>query len=419
MREQSNLPVLWQDNTQQKTYSDTKIDTVDYENNYSSKSDYQYPEKRNNVGTILLSMFLSMIALLSFFLYIFSEDSGIMSNDQIISYLSSDFLGVDLTNTDKNIFELIMSESFGNADIKDKIENNDNNTDDDTIPPSTESEDENDKISSTPPPEVPQGQYAILEADLSIESVNISNKTNYEINIDDYLKKEIENEGYKLTINEDMTIDPIVLIIHTHGTEAYSAEGSNSYSETVNVPRSENIKENIVAVGSEMARVMNDMGVPTLHCQIMHDKDSYKNSYARAEQTIKKYLEKYPSIKYVLDVHRDSIINSERTKYRPVTTINGKATAQIMFVMGSDSSTPEHVNWRSNLSLAVKLTQSLNESYKKLTRTMSLRESSYNQQYTKGSLLIEVGSCGNTLNEAKNAGILIAEKLSELIKNGW
>ena len=73
MREQSNLPVLWQDNTQQKTYSDTKIDTVDYENNYSSKSDYQYPEKRNNVGTILLSMFLSMIALLSFFLYIFYQ----------------------------------------------------------------------------------------------------------------------------------------------------------------------------------------------------------------------------------------------------------------------------------------------------------------------------------------------------------
>lgn len=382
---------------------------------------------RNNVLYYILSVVLCLVTVFVSALSIFSGKNSILDTNKIIEYIAGDFLGLDLDNG--SIFDLWMPDGdLLHGGSNDQTENNTTNNSSTNKSPDTSSDD----TESTPPddtqniiedeipsPVLPDGEYPIISADLSSATTSISNMTTYEININEYANRDIENDPYILKINTDMTLDPLVLIVHTHGTEAFSEEGSTSYSETSNIPRSTNTEENIISVGKTIAETLNKNGIPTIHCEIMHDKESYQNSYERSAQTIKKYLERYPSIKYVFDVHRDSIVNDQNIKYRPITEINGEPVAQIMFVMGSNVNTPDHVNWESNLTLAIKATEALNSKYNSLTRTISLRASSYNQQFTTGSLLVEVGSCGNTLSEAKRAGVIFANEISEMIKSGW
>lgn len=165
-----------------------------------------------------------------------------------------------------------------------------------------------------------------------------------------------------------------------------------------------------------MAEKLTQNGIPTLHCTVMHDQLQYKNSYSRAEETIKQYLEKYPSIKLVIDLHRDAIIKSSGELVRPVTLVDSKPTAQVMCVVGSDWGGDECPSWENNLSLALKLRDSLNSKYGNLCRPTYLRSSTYNQEIAPYSLLLEVGACGNSLEEAQRAAELVATELIPLIK---
>ena len=416
---------------------DTTLLPVPY--NYSSNTtqDQRQPiefktqvlenQQKSNTLYYMISILLCLLTVFVSTLSIFSSDNSILNTDNIIEYIADDFLGLDINNG--NILDFWMcdgnSSQIGNDTQKTDINNTDNYTDkspqtSDTdngslIPDETQTT-EKDNI---PSPALPDGEYPIINTDLSSGKTSISNMTDYDINVSEYALREIKNEPYTLKINADMTLDPLVLIVHTHGTEAFSLEGSTSYSETTNIPRSTNTEENIISVGKKITEILNKSGVPTIHCEIMHDKESYQNSYERSAQSIERYLKRYPSIKYVFDIHRDSIVNDQNVKYRPITEINGESVAQIMFVMGSDVNSPEHVNWESNLTLAIKATEALNAKYNSLTRTISLRASSYNQQYTTGSLLVEIGSCGNTLSEAQRAAEIFAIEVSEIIKSGW
>ncbi len=424
----SLLPVVYNPNKFDKEKPFLSID----EKRYTEKGpEPKYERKKTNHSiTTILTVALCLLSLFSLSLFMFSNAGSIISGNKILGYIASDFLGIDPSKDDRNIYEILMSGSFGgHSQSPDDKPNNDNGI----APPIDNGSDsnqntnntENNGSANTSPDddkiidELPSGEYAIIKTDLSSPQTSISNQTEYDVKIEDFINAANINEGYLFSINENMTVDPIVLIVHTHGTEAFSSEESISYSDTTNIPRSDDITKNIVSVGAEMARILNENGIPTLHCKIMHDKDSYKNSYSRSAESIKEYLKKYPSIKYVFDVHRDSVISESKIKYKPLTVINGEPTAQVMFVMGSDYNAPQHTNWKQNLTLAAKLTDQLNKKYDKFTREMSLRASSYNQEYTVGSMLLEIGSCGNTLNEAKRAGILVANELSDMIKNGW
>lgn len=197
---------------------------------------------------------------------------------------------------------------------------------------------------------------------------------------------------------------PLVLILHTHGTEAY-------YPQI----RSTTKTENIVAIGSLMADILNSQGVPTLHCDIMHDEASYLNSYNRSKETIIKYLEEYPSIQYVFDIHRDAVVDANGETFKVATNIDGVEIAQVMSVIGTDYKGGDHPNWQDNLNIAVKLQNLLNTDYPNIARPINIRSATFNAQYAPGSLLLEIGSSGNTLTEAKRAAVITAEKLAELI----
>lgn len=263
------------------------------------------------------------------------------------------------------------------------------------------------------PSDLPAGHTPIRPYDMSLSSHGesyIYNSTTYSPNTSALLALST------LPHIADTASFPVVLIIHTHGTEAYSPEGSLSYDGVSTLARSENTAENVVAVGRAMASELNRLGVNTLHCEILHDAQSYRDSYSRSAATIKEYLSNYPTIKYVFDVHRDSVTDSSGALLRPVTPANGLAAAQVMCVVGSDAGGTPCPRWQENLSFALRLRAELNESCDRLSRPVCLRPSAYNQQYAPVSLLLEVGASGNYLSEALEAGRLCAGVLARMIK---
>lgn len=264
---------------------------------------------------------------------------------------------------------------------------------------------------------VPEGCFPIIPTDLSMPSLGryyISNETPY--NPDMAALSSPARAVFAYNGDPDPSA-PRVLILHTHATESYSEEGALWYDSDGEVsPRTENTSENVVAIGSVMAKVLRENGVPTLHCTILHDKESYMGSYDRSAETIRSYLEKYPTIEYVFDVHRDSLIHENGEKLRPITEIDGKVAAQVMCVVGTDYLGAYHPYWEDNLSLAVTLGERLDDTYPGLSRHIYLRGASFNQQYAPGSLLIEIGSCGNSLGEAKYSAELLAAELAKIIK---
>ena len=196
-----------------------------------------------------------------------------------------------------------------------------------------------------------------------------------------------------------------------YATEAFMPDGATYYTDSGELARSENVNENMIAVGEAFASTLESSGIETIHCTILHDKESYRESYSRSAETIKWYLEQYPSIRYVFDLHRDSLMKSTEELISATTYINGERYAQIMPVIGSGFMGYEH-----NLIFALKLREALNTKYTNISRPVCLRESQYNQSLAPISILLEIGTSGNTLAEAKRSAHITAKAVSYIIK---
>ena len=193
---------------------------------------------------------------------------------------------------------------------------------------------------------------------------------------------------------------PQILIIHTHTTEAYTPDGVDVYAPSDNNTRTLEEPYNMLRVGDEMERVFTEMGLSVIHDRGVYDYPAYKGAYTRSGPAVEGYLEQYPTIRIVLDVHRDALVGSDGTVYKAVTTIDRVKTAQVMLVIGTNDAGGDHPGWEDNLALAARLQKNLDTLYPTLARPMTLRQSSYNQELVPGSLLVEVGTHGNTLQEA-------------------
>lgn len=268
--------------------------------------------------------------------------------------------------------------------------------------------------------DVPEGQNPILPLDLSLTELGsgyISNETAYTPDIEVLLEQKNILPAYSHTSAAVYPpADPLVLILHTHGTEAYSADGAVAYADVADYARSDDPEENVLAVGERMAEVLRGRGIPTLHCTILHDKDAYKDAYIRAAETIRAYLARYPSIQYVFDIHRDALIRGEADLVRPVTLVNGEATAQVMILAGSDYKGANFPHWQKNLAFALQLREALNADYGSFARPVYLRGAAFNEHFGPLSLLLEIGASGNSLPEAIRAGELVAETLAQMIR---
>jgi stage II sporulation protein P len=209
---------------------------------------------------------------------------------------------------------------------------------------------------------------------------------------------------------------PAVLILHSHGSEAFQKQPGQDYQELVNT-RTHNTDYNMIAVGEYLAGLLEEAGIRVIHDRTMHDVPSYNDAYTQARASVKDYLEQYPEIRLVLDLHRDSATNADGSLYATGVTVDGETIGQLMLVMGTDGSGQAHPRWEENLSVALKLLAVLERQVPGITRTTSLRASRYNQDLHPAMLLVEVGSSGNTLAQAKAAAKRLADAIIA-VKNG-
>lgn len=210
--------------------------------------------------------------------------------------------------------------------------------------------------------------------------------------------------------------EPTVLIVHTHGCESYTKSSGQDYTACGNF-RTLDTDYNMVAVGEALARKLEAAGIRVIHDRTLHDDPSYNAAYSSARASVQHYLAQYPSIQLVLDLHRDAATYSDGTQYATSVTVDGEKIAQLMLVMGTDSSGLHYPNWQENLSVALKVLAQLEMCAPGITRTTTLRTSRYNQDLHSAMLLVEVGSAGNTLHQAKAAAEILAEAIIAL-RNG-
>ncbi len=240
---------------------------------------------------------------------------------------------------------------------------------------------------------------------VSDDGIYIYNYTDYSLDIAQLLA---DSPDWDLSGAEG----PQVLIYHTHATEAYTMDGTDIYVES-DAARTTDPDYNMLRVGAEMAAVFEAAGLEVIHDETLYDYPVYTDAYSRSAAGVAAILEEYPSIQLVLDVHRDALVGSDGTIYK---TVAGTVEdcAQVMLVVGSDAGGQTHDNWRQNLSFALRVQRAMLDNYGALIRPVVLRSSRFNQQLRAGSLLVEVGSHGNTLQEAITAARLFARTLCEV-----
>lgn len=258
-------------------------------------------------------------------------------------------------------------------------------------------------------------KYKIIESEFKsggskFENFYVKNTTGQDIDIAHEL-------SLKPEINIKKNDKPQVLIFHTHTSESYMKKDLGFFYESF-YPRSLNDNNNVTRVGQAITDKLIENGINTVHDMTYHDTPSYNGSYNRAAETIKKNLEKYPSLQVVIDIHRDSLGSKESGKIKPTFKYKDKKAAQMMVVSGCDpDNSMGFPNWEKNLRFALRIQKYCETMFPGITRPMHFAKVKYNEHLTPGSVLIEVGSDVNTLEEAVNTGTMIGESLSKLLND--
>ena len=220
--------------------------------------------------------------------------------------------------------------------------------------------------------------------------LGLKNETSYSVDPGGLL---LEGPGLRLPAE-----GPQILILHTHGSEAYTQAGLDRY-EANDSYRTEDTSCNVVRVGDELAALLEKAGLRVLHDREIYDFPSYTGSYNRSGEAVERCLRENPGIAVVIDIHRDAL-GTDGVIYKTMAEEEGTVSSQIMILVGTDESGLEHPNWRSNLALALYLQEAVGRKHPTLMRPVALVRQRYNQHLAEGSLLLEVGSSGNTLQEA-------------------
>lgn len=207
---------------------------------------------------------------------------------------------------------------------------------------------------------------------------------------------------------------PKILILHTHATEAYTQEPGWEYEESSEY-RTLNTDRSVVQVGRVLTETLESYGIEVIHDETLNDYPSYNGSYAAALERIQGWLDQYPSIQMVIDVHRDAVADASGNAVALSATENGESCARVMLVVGTDQGGLSHPNWQENLANALKLQSVLAGTYPGLCRSLDLRTERFNQHMTPGSILVEVGSNGNTLQQAMRSAKLLGAGLASMI----
>ncbi|MEG0547017.1 MAG: stage II sporulation protein P [Oscillospiraceae bacterium] len=253
-------------------------------------------------------------------------------------------------------------------------------------------------------------KYDAASSNASFKNVNMRNTTsNQSVNIEELLNKKAS------LVIEDKT-KPTVLIFHTHTTESFEMADLGWYSDNY-VTRSDKPDRNVVRVGDAICEELKKAGINAIHDTTIYD-GTYTGAYDRSRAGILKILNENPSIKIVIDVHRDGIKQNDGTRIKPTTTVFNKKAAQVMIIAGCQSGlVKQFPTWEENLTFGLHLQEKVESLYSGTMRPILFCERKYNMDVTPCSLLLEFGSDSNTLEEVEYSGHLIGISLSKLIED--
>jgi len=192
-----------------------------------------------------------------------------------------------------------------------------------------------------------------------------------------------------------------ILILHTHGTEAYTPVPGEEYAAT-DPYRTTDPTRSVIRVGDVLQQALEAQGFTVIHDRTLYDYPGYTGSYERSEKGAERALAEHPGVGVIIDLHRDAL-GDEGTAYKTVAQLEGEGAAQVMLVIGTGENGLEHPRWQENLKLALALQLAMNEACPTLARPIHLARERYNQHLSAGAFILEVGTNGNTLSEAERA----------------
>lgn len=200
---------------------------------------------------------------------------------------------------------------------------------------------------------------------------------------------------------------PRVLIIHTHTTESFKNDAAVNY-------RSLNPANNMLAVGDRLAAQLEEAGIGVIHDRTIYDHPAYDGAYTRSRQAMEAYLEEYPDIYLILDLHRDAYQDSNGNQVGFTTSYEGQKVARIMLVVSAFDGNIQDPQWHENMALALKLQAQLQTVCQGITRPIQVRSTNYNQALGPRTLLLEMGAAGNYQQEVFGATDILAQSIIAL-----
>lgn len=197
--------------------------------------------------------------------------------------------------------------------------------------------------------------------------------------------------------------NPLVLIYHTHATESYQPVSDGNF-------HSQSEAGTVREVGNVLETALKAKGISVIHNKTLHDNPSYNQSYSRSVETAKSLLKANPSIKIVIDLHRDAASYSGNKAH----TFNsgGKTAAQFCLVVGKGNDNVEQL-----MAFANKVNQKANALYPGFSRGIIQKEYKYNQYIADNYLLLEMGNNENNIEEVKLSAVLFADAIAEVLKD--
>lgn len=253
----------------------------------------------------------------------------------------------------------------------------------------------------------PVKEIQVSNGNMTYDNFTIRNTTDYDLDPETILGSVLP-----FTLEDNHSVQ--VLVYHTHTCERYLTEDTGLYYDDY-YPRSTDGDLGVMAVGEKLVETLKAHGIGAVHDTTLHDYPSYEGSYARSWDTIMKYKEKYPTIKVTIDLHRDAMTSDDGTKYKPTFEHDGKKASQIMIMAGYDTEGGFDF-WDENLIFAMQLQKKCEDLYPEMTRPLNFGEYTYNMNFNNGSLLIEVGTDANTVEESCRSGEYLGKALAALLR---
>lgn len=206
--------------------------------------------------------------------------------------------------------------------------------------------------------------------------------------------------------NENTSTNELIYIYNTHQTEEYAASNFIEYSVKPTVQMANYILEDVFNKNNFYTKVEEEKVKDILNINGWN----YAKSYQASRILLENAKSTSPSLKYFIDLHRDSL-----SKDKTTIEINNKSYARTIFLIGL-----ENKNYEENLAFTTKINDKLNEKYPNLSKGIYKKGGEgvngvYNQDFSPYTILIEIGGKDNTVDEVLNSTLAFAECFMEVI----